>query len=137
MTVKEIQAKAIGSVSKIYPYVINPYSGCQHACSYCYPRFMKRFTGHKESWSEFVDVKINAPELLMKKTGKKRPGKVRISGVCDPYQPLEKKYQLTRRCLEMLARCDWPVSIQPPHEKSPAKASKPLDFGPSPKPVLP
>ena len=64
MIVKEIRAKSILSASKIYDYVINPYVGCQHACSYCYARFMKRFTGHMERWGDFVDVKINAAELL-------------------------------------------------------------------------
>jgi DNA repair photolyase len=47
LVVKEIQAKTILSVSKIYPWVINPYTGCQHGCSYCYARFMKRVTGHR------------------------------------------------------------------------------------------
>jgi DNA repair photolyase len=112
MNVREIQAKAILSTSKIYDYVINPYVGCQHACSYCYARFMKRFTGHKEAWGEFVDVKINAPDLLKIEIKKKKPGKIWISGVCDPYQPLEAKYRLTRRCLEILALYDWPVVVQ-------------------------
>jgi len=61
---------------------------------------MKRFTGHKEPWGQFVDVKVNAPELLTQEITRKRPGKVWISGVCDPYQPLEASYKLTRRCLE-------------------------------------
>jgi DNA repair photolyase len=112
MVVKEVQAKAILSASKIYPFVINPYVGCQHACSYCYARFMKRFTGHKEPWGEFVDVKINAPDLLRKETQKKKPAPVWISGVCDPYQPLESKYRLTRKCLEILGERGWPVVIQ-------------------------
>ena len=38
-------------------YVINPYVGCTHACKYCYARFMKRFTGHKEEWGKFIDIK--------------------------------------------------------------------------------
>ena len=38
-------------------YVINPYIGCPHACKYCYASFMRRFTGHKESWGEFLDIK--------------------------------------------------------------------------------
>jgi DNA repair photolyase len=63
LLVNEIQAKSILSKSKVYPYVINPYVGCQHGCSYCYARFMKRVTGHREPWGEFVDVKVNAPEL--------------------------------------------------------------------------
>ena len=112
MYIKEIQAKAILSKSKIFPYVINPYVGCQHNCTYCYARFMKRFTGHSEPWGQFVDVKINAVILLEKEILKKKPGRVWVSGVCDPYQPLERKYQLTRGCLEILAEADWPVTVQ-------------------------
>ncbi len=73
---------------------------------------MKRFTGHKESWGEFVDVKINAPELLAKEVKKKKEGRVWVSGVCDPYQQAEKKYALTRRCLEILAEEGWPFTVQ-------------------------
>ena len=112
MKIKEIHSKSILSPSKIYDYVVNPYVGCQHACSYCYARFMKRFTGHKEPWGDFVDVKINAPDLLSKEIKKKKMGTVWVSGVCDPYQPLEAKYKLTRKCLEILAHNDWPVFIQ-------------------------
>ena len=112
MLVKEKLSKTILSKSQIYDYVINPYIGCQHACSYCYASFMKRFTGHKESWGDFVDVKINAAELLKKEILKKKRATVWVSGVCDPYQPLEGKYQLTRKCLEILAQNDWPVVVQ-------------------------
>jgi DNA repair photolyase len=112
MKIKEIHAKSILSLSKIYDYVINPYVGCQHACSYCYARFMKRFTGHKEPWGDFVDVKINAPDLLSKEIKKKKMGTVWVSGVCDPYQPLETRYKLARKCLEILVKNDWPVVIQ-------------------------
>jgi len=112
LVVKEIQAKTILSVSKIYPYVINPYTGCQHGCSYCYARFMKRVTGHREPWGEFVDVKINVADLLRGEIKKKQRKKVWVSGVCDPYQPLEAKYHLTRQCLEILAQNHWPVVIQ-------------------------
>jgi DNA repair photolyase len=112
MIVKEIQSKTILSVSQIYNYVINPYIGCQHACSYCYARFMKRFSKHKEPWGEFVDVKINAADLLRMEINKKKQGSVWISGVCDPYQPLEAKYELTRKCLQILAHHDWPVIVQ-------------------------
>jgi len=112
LIVQEIRAKTILSKSKIYPYVVNPYTGCQHACSYCYARFMKRVTGHKEPWGEFVDVKINAAELLRKEIKKKKRAEVWVSGVCDPYQPLEAKYRLTRQCLEILAQNNWPVIIQ-------------------------
>lgn len=112
MIVSEIHSKTILSASKIYDYVINPYTGCQHACSYCYARFMKKYTGHTEAWGDFVDVKVNAPELLEKELRKKRRGTVWMSGVCDPYQPLEANYNLTGRCLAILAGSGWPVSIQ-------------------------
>jgi DNA repair photolyase len=112
MIVKEVQPKSILSASKIYPYVINPYTGCQHNCSYCYAKFMKRFTGHREPWGSFVDVKVTAPELLAKEILCKKKDRVWVSGVCDPYQPLEGKYRLTRACLGILAKHDWPVTIQ-------------------------
>ena len=112
MKIKEIKAKNILSKSKVYDWTINPYVGCQHGCIYCYAKFMKRFSGHKENWGEFVDVKINAPELLNQEIKKKKKGRVWISGVCDSYQPLEKKYELTKKCLEILQKNNWPVVIQ-------------------------
>ncbi|MGB9177524.1 MAG: radical SAM protein [Methanoregula sp.] len=112
LIIREIQAKTILSKSKVYPWVINPYTGCQHGCSYCYARFMKRVTGHREPWGDFVDVKINAPDLLRVEIRKRKRGRVWLSGVCDPYQPLEATYQLTRQCLEVLVQHSWPVIIQ-------------------------
>ena len=112
MLIKEIEAKAILSKSQIYDYALNAYVGCEHSCLYCYAKFMKRFTGHKEPWGAFVDVKINASELLAKEVKKKKQGRVWISGVCDAYQPLERKYRLTRRCIEILAEEHWPFTIQ-------------------------
>ncbi|HET6460465.1 MAG TPA: radical SAM protein [Syntrophales bacterium] len=112
MKVREIRAKNMLSRSQIYDYALNPYVGCQHDCVYCYARFMKRFTGHREKWGEFVDVKINAPELLVSEVKKKRIGRVWISGVCDPYQPLEKQYLVTKRCLEILTKNGWPFTVQ-------------------------
>jgi DNA repair photolyase len=112
MIVKEIEAKTILSKSQIYDYALNAYVGCHHNCLYCYAKFMKRFTGHREPWGAFVDVKINAAELLAREVKKKRKGRVWISGVCDAYQPLEKKYKLTGSCLEILVELGWPVTIQ-------------------------
>jgi DNA repair photolyase len=112
MRIREVMAKSILSKSQVFDYTINVYVGCQHACAYCYARFMKRFTCHAEEWGAFVDVKMNAPELLAKEIAKKKPGRVWISGVSDAYQPLERKYQLTRRCLEILVANRWPVRVQ-------------------------
>jgi DNA repair photolyase len=112
MIVTEIRPKSILSSSKVHDYVVNPYVGCQHGCSYCYARFMKRFTGHREPWGQFVDVKVNAAELLRAEIKRKKRGTVWVSGVCDPYQPLEGRYRLTRECLAILVENDWPVVVQ-------------------------
>jgi DNA repair photolyase len=112
MILRKIYARSILSKSKVFDYVVNPYVGCQHGCAYCYARFMKRFTGHKEPWGEFVDVKINAPDLLKHEIGKRPPGRVWVSGVCDPYQPPEGKYELTKKCLKILIQHDWPITVQ-------------------------
>jgi len=112
MIIKEVYAKTILSKSKVSDYAINPYIGCEYGCTYCYARFMKRFTGHMEKWGRFVDIKTNAADLLQREIKRKRPGRVWISGVCDPYQPIEKKCELTRRCLKILSTHGWPVRIQ-------------------------
>jgi DNA repair photolyase len=111
--VKEVKAKSVLNKSKIFDYCLNPYTGCEHNCAYCYARlFMRRYSGHSEPWGEFVDVKVNAPELLRKQLEKAKKGTVWISSVCDPYQPLEAKYRLTRRCLEELLKRQFPINIQ-------------------------
>ncbi len=112
MIIREIQAKSILSKSQVYDYALNAYVGCQHNCNYCYAKFMKRFTCHGEPWGAFVDAKTNAPELLAREIRKKKRGRVWISGVCDAYQPIEKKYELTRKCLMILVEHGWPVTIQ-------------------------
>ncbi len=111
--VKEIKAKSVLNKSKIFDYCLNPYTGCQINCRYCYARlFMRRYSGHKEAWGDFVDAKINASEVLKKQLDKAKKGTVWISSVCDPYQPLEAKYELTRRCLKELVKKQFPVNIQ-------------------------
>jgi DNA repair photolyase len=94
-----------------FDYCINPYVGCGHGCRYCYASFMKRFTGHSEPWGEFVDVKVNAPQVLRRQLKRARPGSVLLSSVTDPYQPLEKTYRLTRGCLEALLEHDFSVDL--------------------------
>ncbi len=113
LKITEVKAKSILNKSKIFDYCLNPYTGCQINCAYCYARlFMRRYSGHKEPWGEFVDVKINAPELLKKQLERAKKRTVWISSVCDPYQPLEAKYKLTRQCLEELLKKQFPVNIQ-------------------------
>ena len=81
MIVREIAAKSILSRSQVFDYALNPYVGCSHGCRYCYAAFMRRFTGHREPWGRFVDVKVNAPELLAREIGRKQRGRVWVSGV--------------------------------------------------------
>lgn len=113
MKTKEIFSRTILTKTGIpsFDYCINPYIGCGHGCRYCYASFMKRFTGHREPWGEFVDVKVNAPQVLRRQLKRARPGAVLLSSVTDPYQPLEKTYRLTRGCLEALLEYDFSVDL--------------------------
>ena len=111
--VREIEAKSILNPSKIHDYCVNPYTGCEVGCVYCYAAlFMRRYSGHSEPWGEFVDVKVNAPALLSKQIVKAKRGTIWFASVCDPYQPLEERCALTRRSLEVLVGRDFPVQIQ-------------------------
>lgn len=111
--ISEVLARSILNKSKIFDYCLNPYTGCSHGCRYCYAGlFMARYSGHSEPWGQFVDVKMNAPELLRRQLPRARRGTVWIASVCDPYQPVEARYQLTRKCLRELSRRDFPVFIQ-------------------------
>ncbi len=113
MVTREIYAKSILSKSGIggIDYCINPYVGCANACSYCYASFMKKYTGHLEPWGEFVDVKMNAPDLLARQTRRPRQGTVVLSSVTDPYQPAEATYKVTKGCLEVLTGTGLSVSV--------------------------
>jgi DNA repair photolyase len=108
----KINAKSILNPSKVYDYTVNPYVGCAHACHYCYARFVKRFLKIEDRWGSFVCAKMNAPELLARDIKRKKKGEVWISGVSDPYQPVERTLKLTRKCLEILISDGWNVYIQ-------------------------
>jgi DNA repair photolyase len=102
LKITEKNVKSILSKTKLgSDFVINPYIGCMHKCIYCYARFMRKYSGHAEPWGLFVDVKINAPELI--KINKKYMKKsILMSSVTDPYQPIENRYKLTRKIIEKL-----------------------------------
>ena len=110
MLVKEVSVKDYVSISKLpaSDYVINPYVGCNHACKYCYASFMKRFTNHKEEWGEFVDIKLCDKKINKEKLKHK---KVFLSSVTDCYNPLEKKYKITKVILEQLKDIDCFLTI--------------------------
>lgn len=115
MKIKTVKCNTILTKSKLPEagYCINPYTGCAHGCHYCYARFMRRFSNHlDDKWGEFVDVKINASEVLAKELSKNPKKEVAIIGsVTDAYQPIEKKYKITRQCLEVLLKHDFPISV--------------------------
>ena len=111
--IREVRARSILSRSGIegIRYTVNPYIGCSHGCVYCYATFMKKYTGHTEAWGDFVDAKLNAPELLAKQLARAPRGNVILSSVTDPYQAAENRYALTRGCLTALSNHDFPVAI--------------------------
>ncbi len=113
VVIKEKKARSVLAKSGIpgIDYCLNPYTGCSHGCKYCYATFMKRFTGHEEVWGSFVDVKINAPDVLQRQMRNAARGNVVISSVTDPYQPIESQFKITRRCLKVLLAYQFPVSI--------------------------
>ena len=93
-------------------YSLNPYMGCEHGCVYCYSKSIFRDRQLALNWGKFVKSKQNIPEVLERELEHKPKGTIGLSTVTDPYQPLESKLQLTRKCLEILSARDFPVSIQ-------------------------
>jgi DNA repair photolyase len=87
-----------------FDYTLNPYSGCTFGCSYCYAAAFVRDQERRASWGQWVQVKENALELLRKRRAKPLTGAtIYLSSVTDPYQPIERRLELTRGILEELA----------------------------------
>ncbi len=115
MIIRETTCKTalIRSALPNLDYALNPYKGCEHACIYCYAPSVLKYGG-EEKWGDFVEVRKNMPKILSKelKSKRKEPGIVGIGTVTDPYQPVEKRYEVTMNCLRVLLDRDFPVSIQ-------------------------
>ena len=94
---------------------VNPYRGCEHGCVYCYARPTHEYLGYSAGldFETRILVKEDAPELLRQALMHKRwtPQTLAMSGVTDPYQPVEKEREITRKCLEVLAEFRNPVGI--------------------------
>lgn len=94
---------------------INPYRGCEHGCIYCYARPFHEYLGMSAGldFETKILVKEDAPELLREELNAKswEPKLIAISGVTDAYQPIERKLEITRRCLGVLAEFRNPVAI--------------------------
>lgn len=98
----KVKAKEIFTKTKLpgSDWAINQYVGCEHACLYCYAKFISRWRPtNYGKWGSWMEVKINAPELVK---GKYVDGWVYMSSISDPYPPIEKKLKLTRKILENL-----------------------------------
>lgn len=98
-----------------FEYGVNPYRGCEHGCAYCYARPSHEYLGFSAGidFESKIVVKADAPELLERALAKAsyQPGKISMSGITDCYQPIERKLEITRRCLEVLARFRNPVGM--------------------------
>src|SRR5258707_3244693 len=94
---------------------VNPYRGCEHGCVYCYARPTHEYLGFSAGtdFESRIMVKMDAPKLLEAELSSRkwRPQVIAISGVTDPYQPIERKLEITRGCLQVLARFRNPVGI--------------------------
>ena len=112
MEVRLVQCKTATSPSRLpgLDRALNPYRGCGHACSYCYAQDVTRFEMSRQ-WGEVVEVKANIVECLKKELAKGLKGMYGIGTVTDPYQPLEKQYELTRGCLKLLRNANAKVSV--------------------------
>ena len=89
-------------------YTANLYRGCTHACDYCYAPSLIH---DERAWGKYVDAKINAPDVLRKEIRHAKIDTVFLSSASDPYQPVEARYKLTRKCLEALLEHQFPVLI--------------------------
>jgi DNA repair photolyase len=94
---------------------LNPYRGCEHGCSYCYARPTHEYLGFSSGldFETRILVKEAAPELLRRELSAKRwrPQIVGMCGVTDAYQPIERRLELTRRCLQVFAEFRNPVQV--------------------------
>src|SRR2546430_9662217 len=97
-----------------FEWSLNPFLGCAHACRYCFSRAYHARYRERNVGSDFdkrVEVRVNIADTLRHELRRHRHGSLAIGTATDPYQPIEGKYQLTRRCLEALVDFPMPTSI--------------------------
>jgi DNA repair photolyase len=100
-----------------FGFALSPYRGCGHGCRYCYVREYPNALHKPEDWGDWVAPKLNAPELLWSQRHRLHNARVFMASATDPYQPLERQYRLSRRCLEVLLLC--PTTEVIVHTRSP------------------
>lgn len=98
-----------------FRWMLNPYRGCQHACTYCFARGTHEHLGYDagRDFETRIVVKVNAPEVLRADLGREawRRELIAVGTACDPYQPAELKYSLTHRLLKVLRDFANPVTL--------------------------
>lgn len=113
---REVIVKSALNAVKGMPFdwSLNPYEGCAHSCTYCFARAYHARYREKNVGTDFdrnVQVRINVADALARELRRPREGSLAIGTATDPYQPIEGKYRLTRKCLEVLALHPMPASI--------------------------
>ena len=104
--VREIEVDRVLIAEGEGQYYVNPYVGCMIGCEFCWAATSAELSRALEGlptlpWGRWVDVKVNAPAVLRRELAPRAPGVVRMSPVVtDPYQPLERRYRVTRGCVE-------------------------------------
>jgi DNA repair photolyase len=89
-------------------YTINQYRGCTHGCVYCYAPSLIH---DERSWGSYVDVKVNAHHVLDRELVSAQKHVVFVSSASDPYQPVEARYKVTKKVLEVLVKHEFPVLL--------------------------
>lgn len=108
---RDILTRATGFMDA-YDFTLNPYAGCAFGCTYCYAAFFSRSTAERDTWGEWVRVKENGVDSLARRRRGSLDGKlIYMSSVTDPYQPIERKIELTRGLLGMLAKRHRPKLV--------------------------
>ena len=118
-TFEEIEVKSV--INRVnapllpFRWTINPYRGCQHACTYCFARNTHTYLGYDagKDFNQRIVVKVNAPEVLRRELGRPRWKRefIALGTACDPYEPAEQRYLLTRRILQALRDFSSPAGI--------------------------
>lgn len=93
-------------------YSVNPYHGCLHGCIYCYAMDFTKEKEATEAWGNVLFVRKNIHEVLKKELKRLKKGIVALSTITDPYQPMEAKYRLSRKCAELILSNGFFLTIQ-------------------------
>jgi DNA repair photolyase len=104
---KSLLNRCVSGRQMPFTWTINPYRGCEFGCRYCYARYTHEFMEMRDGmeFEQKIFVKLHAAELLRQELRRVKPGEaIALGTATDPYQPAEKRYEVTRGILEEFAR---------------------------------